>query len=53
MGRMDHSSPGWLKLNVDGSADDNRGVVGEGGVHRNSMGNLVGGFSTRFGGFFK
>ena len=40
-------TPGWLKLNVDGSVDDNKGPAGAGGVLRDSMGNWVGGFSTR------
>ena len=48
MGRMDHS-PGWLKLNVDGSVDNSKGLAGVGGVLRDSMANWVGGFSTRLG----
>ena len=34
---------------MDGSVDDSRGLAGAGGVLRDSMGNWVGGFSSRLG----
>ncbi|XP_058106811.1 uncharacterized protein LOC131250539 [Magnolia sinica] len=43
------SSPGWVKLNVDGSALSNPGPSGGGGVCRNASGSFVFGFSAAYG----
>ena len=40
-------SPGWLKLNVDGSVNPTNALCGCGGVLRDTDGNWIMGFSMR------
>jgi hypothetical protein len=47
--RWQRPSPGWIKLNVDGSAQGNLSPLGGGGICRDNMGKFVFAFSSAFG----
>ena len=43
--KWEKPSPGWVRLNIDGSALGNPGRAGCGGIIRNDRGDWLGGFS--------
>ena len=47
--RWEKPSPGWVRLNIDGSALGNPGRAGCGGIIRNDRGDWLGGFSRCIG----
>jgi len=44
--RWDFSSPGWVKINIDGAARGSSGLATCGGIFRGSMGEFIGTFSA-------
>ena len=47
--RWEKPSPGWVKLNTDGSSLVNPGIAGSGGLIRNSDGDWIMGFVRNIG----
>jgi len=46
--RWEFPSPGWVKINIDGTTRGSPGLVACGGIFRGSMGYFIGGFSISF-----